>query len=63
MPSAVLDEAHVGDIEGALGRIRIGEQEDQPRGLRRRLVIFLAKLARGTSESRAFLPARRGLLS
>jgi len=24
-PSAVLDEAHIGDIEGALGRIRIGE--------------------------------------
>ena len=41
-PSAVLDEAHIGDIEGALGRIRIGEQQDQPRGHRRRPVIFLA---------------------
>ena len=25
-PSAVLDEAHLGDIEGALGRIRVGEE-------------------------------------
>ena len=39
-PSAVLDDAHLGDIEGALGRIRVGEE---PRsGWRRRLVTFLA---------------------
>jgi NRAMP (natural resistance-associated macrophage protein)-like metal ion transporter len=43
---AVLDDAHLGDIEGALGRIRAGE--DQPRsGLRRRLVTFLAIVGPG----------------
>ena len=26
-PSAVLDEAHLGDIEGALGRIRVDDEE------------------------------------
>ena len=45
-PSAVLDEAHLGDIEGALGRIRVGE-EDQRHGLRRRLVTFLAIVGPG----------------
>ncbi|HVB41084.1 MAG TPA: NRAMP family divalent metal transporter [Streptosporangiaceae bacterium] len=44
-PSAVLDEAHLGDIEGAFGRIRVGEE---PRGgWRRRLVTFLAIVGPG----------------
>jgi Mn2+/Fe2+ NRAMP family transporter len=42
----VLDEAHLGDIEGALGRIRVGEDDRHP-GLRRRLVTFLAILGPG----------------
>ena len=47
-PSAVLDEAHLGDIEGALGRIRVGEgEEDQRHGLRRRLITFLAIVGPG----------------
>jgi Mn2+/Fe2+ NRAMP family transporter len=45
-PSAVRDEAHLGDIEGALGRIRLGE-EDRERGLRRRLLTFLAIMGPG----------------
>jgi len=45
-PSAVLDEAHLGDIEGALGRIRVGEQ-DQQHGFRRRLITFLAIVGPG----------------
>ena len=45
-PSAVLDEAHLGDIEGALGRIRVGD-DDQRHGLRRRLVTFLAIVGPG----------------
>jgi Mn2+/Fe2+ NRAMP family transporter len=45
-PSAVRDEAHLGDIEGALGRIRLGE-EDRDRGLRRRLLTFLAIMGPG----------------
>jgi Mn2+/Fe2+ NRAMP family transporter len=45
-PSAVLDEAHLGDIEGALGRIRQGEQL-LDRGWRRRLVTFLAIVGPG----------------
>jgi Mn2+/Fe2+ NRAMP family transporter len=44
-PSAVLDEAHLGDIEGALGRIRVGDE--QHGGLRRRLVTFLAIMGPG----------------
>ena len=44
-PSAVLDEAHLGDIEGALGRVRLGEEP--PSGLRRRLVTFLAIVGPG----------------
>jgi Mn2+/Fe2+ NRAMP family transporter len=43
--SAVLDEAHLGDIEGALGRIRVGEE--QHRGWRRRLITFLAIVGPG----------------
>jgi Mn2+/Fe2+ NRAMP family transporter len=44
-PSAVLDEAHRGDIEGALGRIRVGEEYRS--GWRRRLVTFLAIIGPG----------------
>jgi Mn2+/Fe2+ NRAMP family transporter len=44
--SAVLDEAHLGDIEGALGRIRVGEV-DQRHGWRRRLITFLAIVGPG----------------
>jgi Mn2+/Fe2+ NRAMP family transporter len=44
---AVLDGAHEGDIEGALGRIRVGEQDDQRRTLRRRLLTFLAIMGPG----------------
>ncbi len=44
-PSAVLDQAHLGDIEGALGRIRVGEE---PGGSwRHRLVTFLAIVGPG----------------
>jgi hypothetical protein len=44
-PSAVLDEAHLGDIEGALGRIRVGEEYRS--GWRRRLITFLAIVGPG----------------
>jgi Mn2+/Fe2+ NRAMP family transporter len=41
----VLDEAHLGDIEGALGRVRVG---DQPRGgIKRKLITFLAIMGPG----------------
>ena len=46
-PSAVLDEAHLGDIEGALGRVRVGDADDTRRGLQRRLVTFLAIMGPG----------------
>jgi hypothetical protein len=45
--SAVLDEAQLGDIEGALGRIRVGDEEDQRRTIRRRLLTFLAIMGPG----------------
>ena len=45
--SAVLDEAQLGDIEGALGRIRVGDQDDQRRTIRRRLLTFLAIMGPG----------------
>ena len=45
-PSAVLDEAHLGDIEGALGRIRQGDQ-GAGSGWRRRLITFLAIVGPG----------------
>ncbi len=45
-PSAVLDSAHLGDIEGALGRIRLGEDSDRSTW-RRRLVTFLAIVGPG----------------
>ena len=41
----MLDEAHLGDIEGALGRIRVGDE--QRSGWRRRLVTFLAIVGPG----------------
>jgi Mn2+/Fe2+ NRAMP family transporter len=41
----VLDEAHLGDIEGALGRIRL--DDEQHGGLRRQLVTFLAIIGPG----------------
>jgi Mn2+/Fe2+ NRAMP family transporter len=44
--SAVLDSAHVGDIEGALGRVRLDDQ-DQQRTLKRRLLTFLAIIGPG----------------
>jgi Mn2+/Fe2+ NRAMP family transporter len=42
----VLDEAHLGDIEGALGRIRLDEA-DSSRTLKRRLLTFLAIVGPG----------------
>jgi Mn2+/Fe2+ NRAMP family transporter len=45
--SAVLDHAHLGDIEGALGRIRVGELDGQRRTIRRRLLTFLAIMGPG----------------
>src|SRR3984885_11862217 len=45
-PTAVLDSAHVGDIEGALGRIRLSDN-DRPRTLKTRLAILLAIVGPG----------------
>jgi Mn2+/Fe2+ NRAMP family transporter len=44
-PTAVLDSAHIGDIEGALGRIRLDDEYSS--NLRRRLVTFLAIVGPG----------------
>jgi Mn2+/Fe2+ NRAMP family transporter len=44
--SAVLDTAHLGDIEGALGRIKVSEQ-DQPRTWKVRLLTMLAIVGPG----------------
>jgi Mn2+/Fe2+ NRAMP family transporter len=44
-PSAVLDTAHLGDIEGAFGRIRLDDERHG--GWRRRLVTFLAIVGPG----------------
>src|SRR6202161_1971808 len=44
--TAVLDSAHVGDIEGALGRIRLSDN-DRPRTLKTRLAILLAIVGPG----------------
>src|SRR6201996_8760401 len=44
--AAVLDSAHVGDIEGALGRISIGDA-DRPRTLKMRLATLLAIMGPG----------------
>ena len=43
---AVLDSAHVGDIEGALGRIRLGDNTDR-RSRRQRLLTLLAIIGPG----------------
>ena len=43
--TAVLDDAHLGDIEGAFGRVRLGD--DQQAGLKRKLITFLAILGPG----------------
>jgi Mn2+/Fe2+ NRAMP family transporter len=43
--TAVLDEAHLGDIEGAFGRIRMDDQRRS--GLRRQLITFLAIIGPG----------------
>ncbi len=45
-PSAVLDEAHLGDIEGALGRIRV-DADQQRTGFKRKLITFLAIIGPG----------------
>jgi Mn2+/Fe2+ NRAMP family transporter len=45
-PAAVLDSAHVGDIEGALGRISLSDT-DRPRTLRVRLATMLAIIGPG----------------
>jgi Mn2+/Fe2+ NRAMP family transporter len=44
--SAVLDSAHLGDIEGAFGRIRVGDT-DQGRTIKTRLLTLLAILGPG----------------
>jgi Mn2+/Fe2+ NRAMP family transporter len=44
-PAAVLDDAHLGDIEGALGRIRL--DDEQRSGLKRQLITFLAIVGPG----------------
>jgi Mn2+/Fe2+ NRAMP family transporter len=46
-PTAVLDDAHLGDIEGALGRIRISDVDQERRGLKRKLITFLAIVGPG----------------
>ncbi len=43
--TAVLDEAHLGDIEGALGRVKADAAEAQ--GVRRKLITFLAIIGPG----------------
>ena len=43
--TAVLDDAHLGDIEGAFGRIRMDDERRS--GLRRRLITFLAIIGPG----------------
>src|SRR5208282_4158541 len=43
--SAVLDEAHLGDIEGALGHVKLGDV--QQAGLKRKLITFLAIVGPG----------------
>jgi Mn2+/Fe2+ NRAMP family transporter len=45
-PSAALDSAHVGDIEGALGRVRLDDDTPQ-RTLKRRLLTMLAIMGPG----------------
>jgi Mn2+/Fe2+ NRAMP family transporter len=44
-PTAVLDDAHLGDIEGAFGHIKLGDEEFG--GLKRKLITFLAIVGPG----------------
>ncbi|MCU1646155.1 MAG: putative manganese transport transrane protein [Nocardia sp.] len=44
--SAVLDTAHLGDIEGALGRIKLSDS-DRPRDMRTRMLTMLAIVGPG----------------
>src|SRR3979409_2264746 len=46
LPSAVLDEAHLGDIHGAFGTIRLGDQSPR-RTWRRRLLTLAAIVGPG----------------
>jgi len=46
-PSAVLDDAHLGDIEGALGHIRLSDEDQERRGFKRKLITFLAIVGPG----------------
>jgi NRAMP (natural resistance-associated macrophage protein)-like metal ion transporter len=46
-PSAVLDDAHLGDIEGALGHIRLSDEDQARRGFKRKLITFLAIVGPG----------------
>jgi Mn2+/Fe2+ NRAMP family transporter len=46
-PTAVLDDAHLGDIEGALGRIRLSDEDTERRGFKRKLITFLAIVGPG----------------
>jgi Mn2+/Fe2+ NRAMP family transporter len=43
----VLDDAHLGDIEGALGRIRLSDEDQERRGIKRKLITFLAIVGPG----------------
>ena len=43
----MLDEAHLGDIHGALGSIKIDQADGGRAGLRRRLITFLAIMGPG----------------
>jgi Mn2+/Fe2+ NRAMP family transporter len=45
--TAVLDSAHVGDIEGAFGRISLGELDRRPRTFKVRLMTLLAIVGPG----------------
>src|ERR1035437_3675976 len=51
-PSAVLDSAHLGDIEGALGTIRIADSGERT-SLKRRLLTFAAILGPGSRQRSA----------
>ena len=43
--TAVLDQAHLGDIEGAFGHVKLGDV--QQAGLKRKLITFLAIVGPG----------------
>jgi hypothetical protein len=45
-PAAALDTAHIGDIEGAFGTIRLGDEAPRA-GLKARLVTLLAVVGPG----------------